>query len=99
MIEYITLNQYQPSFLCTWNGGETIQIHSFSTLKKEYGDELFNDDNQWTHVCECGDVYTESFEKMLLNFINVELRDEYHDRTNWQWTYTQNDNMTIQRIS
>ena len=53
MKESITLKTHnaigdEPIYLCDWNDGEIVQIHSKETLEKEYAEtNLFDDDGKY----------------------------------------------------
>ena len=76
-----------PIFLCEWNGGEIVEIHTAQTLREQYqGDALFDpEDDSW--AWEIQELMT--FDA-LLDHLETESLDKgkpFH-----------NDNMTITRI-
>ena len=76
-----------PIFLCEWNGGEIVEIHTAQTLREQYErDALFDpEDDSW--AWEIQELMT--FEA-LLDHLETESLDKgkpFH-----------NDNMTITRI-
>ena len=43
-------------YLCTWNGGEIVQIHTEKTLREDYkGSNLFTAEADETYF-SCGDI-------------------------------------------
>lgn len=72
-----------PVFLCTWNGGETVEIHTAQTLTDTY--EFDPADDSWAWEIQ----ETLSMER-LLDHLKREPLDK--GRT------FHNDNMTITRI-
>ena len=100
MKESITLKTHhavgdEPIYLCDWNDGEIVQIHSKETLEKEYAEtNLFDDDGKYfscnLHIIPNGSKfhnftiqdYLEASED--LDYYNVQFRA---------------DNMTITRIA
>jgi hypothetical protein len=57
-------------FLCTWNGGEIIEIHTISSMKKEYGQSNLFDADEFRYFFDT-DL---SFEEYLLKMAN----SDYH---------------------
>jgi|TARA_R100000426_G_C4821222_1_gene110567 hypothetical protein len=96
MKESITLKTHnaigdEPIYLCDWNDGEIVQIHSKETLEKEYAEtNLFDDDGERFstfsngfkyHAFTIQDYLKESED---LDYYNIRFRA---------------DNMTITRIA
>jgi len=72
-----------PVFLCTWNGGEIVEIHTQETLKDTYEFDPLDDSWGW-----------EIQELMTIFQLLAHLERETLDKGR---TFA-NDNMTIQRI-
>ena len=53
-------------FLCTWNGGETVEIHTTKSMKDEYGESNLFDIDEFRYFFDT-DL---SFEEYLLKMIN-----------------------------
>lgn len=44
----ITIGGETPVYLCEWNGGETVEIHTRETLTDTFGETLFDpDEDGW----------------------------------------------------
>jgi hypothetical protein len=76
-----------PVFLCSWNGGEIVELHTKQSLREVFGEtNLFDGDRDgWGY--EIGELLT--FEELLEH-----LEREPLDKGRVFY----NDNMTIQRI-
>ncbi len=73
-------------FLCIWNDGETVEIHTQETLWESYKEtNLFDGEKNW--LCNGVRYCTTSL---------IEKLSHQHNQ-NFNETFT-NDNMTIQRI-
>ena len=78
-------------YLCTWNGGEIVQIHTEKTLREDYkGSNLFTAEADETYFSCMGNGYDDLILEDYLkhskkddDFLNI----EYHK-----------DNMEIERI-
>ncbi len=74
-------------YLCTWNGGEIVQIHTEKTLREEYdGSNLFD--------CEESDetyFYNGSVSLLLKDYLKKSKLDYFRDSF-------KADNMEIERI-
>lgn len=83
----ITITGNHPVFLCTWNDGETAEIHTRKSLWDQYRDSgLYDsdDDNWGWEIRE-----TMNFETFL-SYLERESTDK--------WRVFSNENMLIQRI-
>ena len=82
-----------PLFLCKWNGGDTVEIHTRQTLYQAYKDTgLYDTDDEfggWKHQ----DSYI--FFNPLLDHLSFTDEDNYDYFDDDIYT---NDNMSIQRI-
>lgn len=83
----ILIGGASPVFLCTWESGETVEIHTRETLRQDYGETNLFDPNDNAWAWEIQELMT--FEA-LLDHLESEPLDK--GRT------FHNDNMTIQRI-
>ena len=83
----ITITGDSPVYLCTWNSGEIVEIHTAQTLRHDYTDtNLFDpDDDNW------------GFEIQTLMTFDA-LLDHLENETIDKGRIFHNDNMTIQRI-
>ena len=78
-------NQKKPTFLCSWNGTEIVQIHTYKTLKTEYEKtNLFDPLEDWFV-----DGETKTFQE-LIDILSS--KEDYCDIA------YNSDNMTITRI-
>ena len=78
-------SQKKPTFLCSWNGKEVVQIHTYETLITEYEkSNLFDPLEDWFV-----DGEKQTFED-LINILSS--KEDYCDIA------YNNDNMTITRI-
>jgi len=87
-----------PSFLCTWNDGEKVEVHTRQSLEKHYGDTNLFDEGEDCEKWYPSDDYIEEDPwgdlTSLLNFISCQQSSEYYSLS---CIFTC-DNMTIQRI-
>ena len=62
-------NEIEPCFVCTWNDGEIVEIHNYSTLHGKYDStNLFeNEDYLYNNF---GDQLAISLEEWLIGTIN-----------------------------
>ena len=80
-----------PLFLCEWNGGDTVTIHTRATLYATYKDtNLYDKDSDWEWGGEVMDFNT------LLDHLSLPDENEFNGRFDNE--VYRNDNMTIQRI-
>ena len=80
-----------PLFLCEWNGGDTVSIHTRATLYATYKDtNLYDKDSDWEWGGEVMDFNT------LLDHLSLPDENEFNGRFDNE--VYRNDNMTIQRI-
>jgi len=80
-----------PLFLCEWNGGDTVSIHTRATLYATYKDtNLYDKDSDWEWGGEGMDFNT------LLDHLSLPDENEFNGRFDNE--VYRNDNMTIQRI-
>lgn len=87
-----------PSFLCTWNDGEKVEVHTRQSLEKHYGDtNLFDKDCEKWYPSDdyMGEEPWDNLSS-LLNFIGGKF--EGFDRSYSLSCIFTCDNMTIQRI-
>ena len=86
MKEVIDLSsQKKPTFLCSWNGKEVVQIHTYETLITEYEKSNLFDPLEGWFV----DGEKTNFEDLITILSS---KEDYCDIT------YNNDNMTITRI-
>ena len=89
-----------PSFLCSWNNGEKVEVHTRKSLEEHYGDtNLFDEDEDCEKWYPSDDFHGEEpFDNLssLLNFIGR--RFDGFDRYYSLSCIFTCDNMTIQRI-
>ena len=97
LTESITLKTHdnlsnEPIYLCDWNNGEIVQIHSKETLEKEYKEtNLFDDDEKYFSN------YTNGFKYNSFTIQDyLEKSEENDDYYNVPFRC---DNMTITRIT
>ena len=85
---FITTNE--PLFLCKWNGGDIVEIHTRLTLYATYKNTGLYDNPS------TGDGWS-NFESIndLLDHLSFTDKDNYNYFDNEKYT---NDNMSIQRI-
>ena len=82
---FITTNE--PLFLCKWNGGDIVEIHTRLTLYATYKDTgLYDTGDGWSNFENIND---------LLDHLSFTDQDNYDYFDNEKYT---NDNMSIQRI-
>ena len=82
---FITTNE--PLFLCKWNGGDIVEIHTRLTLYATYKDTgLYDTGDGWSNFESIND---------LLDHLSFTDQDNYNYFDNEKYT---NDNMSIQRI-
>ena len=82
---FITTNE--PLFLCKWNGGDIVEIHTRLTLYATYKDTgLYDTGDGWSNFESIND---------LLDHLSFTDQDNYDYFDNEKYT---NDNMSIQRI-
>ena len=80
-----------PLFLCEWNGGDTVSIHTRATLYATYKDtNLYDKDSDWEWGGEVMEFNT------LLDHLSLPDENEFNGRFDNE--VYRNDNMTIQRI-
>jgi hypothetical protein len=92
----------EKMYLCTWNEGETVEIHTEKTLRKEYeGTNLFDEEEgklindamfNW-----CTVIPTKAYDKARsLDEVFEKFNDEEnYSFVGYKWRH---DNCTIQRI-
>ena len=81
----------KPIYLCDWNDGEIVQIHSKETLEKEYKEtNLFDDDGKYFSNYTNGFKY-HSF--TIQDYLEKSKDDDYYNIP------FRCDNMTIIRIT
>ena len=96
LTESITLKTHdnlsnEPIYLCDWNDGEIVQIHSKETLEKEYSEtNLFDDDEKYFSNYTNGFKYN-SF--TIQKYLEESKDDDYYNIP------FRCDNMTITRIT
>ena len=82
---FITTNE--PLFLCKWNGGDIVEIHTRLTLYVTYKNTgLYDTGDGWSNFESIND---------LLDHLSFTDQDNYDYFDNEKYT---NDNMSIQRI-
>lgn len=72
MDNYIDLSNYhynKPSFVCTWNDGEIVEIHTYKTLHEKY-DETNLFENEERLFNSFGDELAIELEEWLFSIIN-----------------------------
>ena len=75
-----------PVFLCSWDWGEVVEIHTQESLREMYEEtNLFNDDDGWGWEIKELMNFEELLEHLTIN--TIDMGKVFH-----------NDNMTIQRI-
>lgn len=58
-------NSKEPIFLCDWNGGEIVELHSRASLEAKYGDtNLFDIEEQEFFIDDVGMTFTEYLDYM-----------------------------------
>ena len=82
---FITTNE--PLFLCKWNGGDIVEIHTRLTLYATYKNTgLYDTGDGWSNFENIND---------LLDHLSFTDQDNYDYFDSEKYT---NDNMSIQRI-
>lgn len=65
-------------FLCVWNGGEIIEIHTIPSLKKQYGETNLYDADEFRQFFDTPFSFEEYLLKMVCQdyyvFDNMEIR-------------------------
>jgi hypothetical protein len=92
------LDTNEIHYLCTWNNGETVEIHTEQSLRNQYKDTpLFDYDNG--AFCSSYDVPFISTSIGSENFLFIQYIEYSKDRENdYAFAKFIDDNMTIQRI-
>ena len=81
----------KPLYLCDWNDGEIVQIHSKETLEKEYAEtNLFDEDEKRFSNYSNGFKYSSL---RIQDYLELSKDDDYYNIT------FRCDNMTIIRIT
>ena len=57
-------NETNKLFLCEWNGGEIIEIHTIQSFYDRYKDTNVYDDNEFIHMF--GKTINEIFEELVI---------------------------------
>ena len=91
----------EKMYLCTWNGGDIVEIHTEKTLRKEYTG-LFDDDDDDHELVDnsmfnwCTVIPPKAYDKARsMNDVFIKFNDEDMDCAGYMW---EKDNMQIQRI-
>jgi hypothetical protein len=91
----------EKMYLCTWNGGDIVEIHTEKTLRKEYKDtNLFDvDDDELVNNSMfnwCTVIPPKAYDKAKsMDDVFIKFNDEDMDFVGYMW---EKDNMQIQRI-
>lgn len=86
-----------PSFLCTWNSCEIVEVHTLESLKDVYGGTgLFDTDNKFPEGWSSNDRFHKDY-NYFTEVLNYLTSDDSELLPMCHITYTC-DNMTIQRI-
>jgi hypothetical protein len=64
----------KSKWLCSWNGGETVQIHTRETLYGEYKETLFDEElvDYFSSIHPCGTDRYETIEEYLNDCVDCD---------------------------
>jgi len=90
----------EPIYLCTWNGGDIVEIHTEKTLNDDYSGSNFDEEVDHTLTNNsmfnwCQTIPTKAYgkAKSIKEVFNYFKNEKYSVGHTWEY-----DNMEIQRI-